>query len=63
MKKEVHWFEKYAKIANKYFTWLVRYNDKTKEKIKKYFSNEYIDNLIFSFVYRCFYFFYSAFIF
>ncbi len=48
MKKEVHWFEKYAKIANKYFTWLVRYNDKTKEKIKKYFSNEYIDNLIFS---------------
>jgi hypothetical protein len=48
MKKEVHWFEKYAKIANKYFTWLVIYNDKTKEKIKKYFSNEYIDNLIFS---------------
>lgn len=48
MTKEIHWFEKYAKLARKNFSWLIRYNDKTKEKIKKYFSADYIENLNFS---------------
>ena len=48
MNGEIHWFEKYSKLARKHFSGLSRYNDKTREKIKKYFSDEYIENLNFS---------------
>lgn len=48
MKQELHWFEKYAKVARDNFSWISRYNDKTREKLNKYFSDDYIKNLNFS---------------
>ncbi len=48
MKKDKHWFEKYSKFARRKFSWLAKYNYKTKVKIKNFFSKEYIQTLIFS---------------
>ncbi|RLF32984.1 MAG: hypothetical protein DRM98_02975 [Thermoplasmata archaeon] len=47
-KEEAHWFEKSAKIARKYFLWLLKDNDKTRIKLDKYFPKEYVDLLSFS---------------
>ena len=48
MNKEEHWFERGTKVSKKYFSWLVRNNEKTQNKIRKYFSAEYMDNLNFA---------------
>ena len=48
MNKEEHWFERGTKFSKKYFSWLVRNNEKTQNKIRKYFSAEYMDNLNFA---------------
>ena len=48
MKKEMHWYERGAKYAQKHFSWLVKDNEKTRKKLEKYFSQDYIDNLNFT---------------
>ena len=45
MNKDIHWFEKGAFFAKKYFSWIVQDNRRTQQKIKKYFTTEYIDAL------------------
>ena len=45
MNEESHWFEKGVLLSKKYFSWIVPDNNKTKNKIKKYFTQEYMDNL------------------
>lgn len=45
MNEESHWFEKGVLLSKKYFSWIVPDNNKTKKKIKKYFTQEYMDNL------------------
>jgi len=45
MNIEKHWFEKGAKFAKKYFSWMQKNNEKTKKKIDKFFTAEYIENL------------------
>jgi len=46
--RDEHWFEKISDFSKKYFSWLVHDNEKTRNKLKKYFSKDYIDNLNFS---------------
>jgi len=42
---EEHWFEKGVLFAKRYFSWILRDNEKTQQKIKKYFTPAYLDNL------------------
>jgi len=48
MNKENHWFERLAVFSKKYFSWMLKNNEKTKIKLKKYFPPEYINNLNFT---------------
>ena len=48
MIKEYNLYEKTAKKIRKKFSWILKENSKTKEKIKKVFTDEYIENLNFS---------------
>ena len=48
MNKEMHWYERAAIYANKHFSWIVKDNKKTREKINKYFPPDYIKNLNFT---------------
>lgn len=48
MKEDMHWFEKGTAFAKKYFSWMTVDNSRTQQKIKKYFTQEYIDNLNFT---------------
>jgi len=48
MSKEEHWFERGTRFAKKYFSGMVKNNEKTQKKMKKYFTAEYIDNLSFA---------------
>ena len=48
MNEDKHWFEQGAKFTKHYFSWMIRDNKKTKEKIKKYFTSEYMEYLKFS---------------
>jgi len=47
MNENRHWFEKGVSFAKKYFSWMVKDNEKTRQKVKKYFTPEYMDNLNF----------------
>jgi hypothetical protein len=40
-----HWFEKGVLFAKRYFSWILQDNEKTQQKIKKYFTPAYLDNL------------------
>jgi len=48
MKKEQHWYERLAKYSKKHFSFMLKNNEKTKEKLSKSFNSEYAENLIFS---------------
>ena len=48
MIKEYNLYEKTAKKIRKKFSWILKENSKSKEKIKKVFTDEYIENLNFS---------------
>ena len=48
MKGEMHWFERCAKYAKKHFSWIVKDNNKNRDKIEKYFPPDYVDNLNFT---------------
>ena len=48
MNKETHWFEKATKFTKQYFSWMLKDNEKTKKKLNKCFSQEYINNLNFT---------------
>jgi len=48
MNKEMHWYERCVKYAKKHFSWLVKDNERNREKINKLFPQEYIDNLNFT---------------
>ena len=48
MNKETHWYERLAKFSKKYFQWMLKRNEKTKTKLKKYFPIDYINNLNFT---------------
>ncbi len=43
-----HWFERGTFLARRYFSWMVQHNEKTKRKVKHYFSSTYRDTLTFS---------------
>ena len=48
MNEDEHWFEKGAFFSKKYFSWMVRDNKRTQQKIKKYFTPEYANILNFT---------------
>ena len=48
MNEDKHWFEQGVKFSKRYFSWMVKDNKKTREKIKRYFTPEYIEHLTFS---------------
>jgi len=48
MNVDEHWFEKGVFFAKKYFSWMARDNKRTRQKIKKYFTPEYMDALNFT---------------
>jgi hypothetical protein len=48
MTQEQHWFEQGTRFARTYFSWLVKDNTRTQEKLKKYFPQEYMDLLTFT---------------
>jgi len=48
MNVDTHWFEKGVFFAKKYFSWMARDNKRTRQKIKKYFTPEYMDALNFT---------------
>jgi hypothetical protein len=46
--KNIHWYEEKSAFAKKYFKFFVPKNNKTEEKIKKYFKEDYIEKLNFT---------------
>ena len=48
MKKNSNWYEQKAVFAKKYFNFLLPKNDKTEQKLKKYFKKEYTEKLNFT---------------
>jgi hypothetical protein len=48
MKDEPQWFEQGVRIAKKYFSWLLKDNERTQRKLKKYFPSEYEEILTFA---------------
>jgi hypothetical protein len=48
MKKNRHWYEEKTSFAKKYFKFLLPNNNKTEQKLKKYFKEDYIEKLNFS---------------
>jgi hypothetical protein len=47
MNDERYWFERGIRFSKKNFSWLLKNNEKTQQKLKKYFPSEYRENLIF----------------
>ncbi|MBN2065445.1 MAG: hypothetical protein JW771_01375 [Candidatus Thermoplasmatota archaeon] len=45
---EEQWFEQGAHLARRYFSWMVKHNEKTKRKVAHLFSSTYRDTLTFS---------------
>ncbi len=48
MKQDNHWYETISFFSKKYFSWIVKDNKKTREKIKQFFNKDYINNLNFT---------------
>jgi hypothetical protein len=48
MKTEQQLFERGVIFAQTYFSWLLKNNEKTQQKLKKYFTTEYEENLTFT---------------
>ena len=48
MNGDKHWFEQGVKFSKRYFSWMAKDNKKTREKIKKYFTPDYMGHLTFS---------------
>jgi hypothetical protein len=48
MTEEHHWFEQGARFSKTYFPWLVRDTIRAQKKLKKYFTQDYLDTLIFT---------------
>jgi len=48
MRPEPTWFIRGAHFAKKYFFWLLKDNEKTKQKLLRHFPSEYEDLLLFS---------------
>jgi len=48
MNQEPHWFVEASQQVERYFSWLLPDNTRTKKKIAKYFPSEYVDILNFS---------------
>jgi len=48
MSEETHWFERGICFSKKYFSWIVADNKKTKEKIDRYFTKEYMRHLYYT---------------
>ena len=48
MRPEPIWFKRGTHFAKKYFFWLLKDNEKTKQKLRRYFPSEYEDLLTFS---------------
>ncbi len=48
MRPEPTWFIRGAHFAKKYFFWLLKDNEKTKQKLQRHFPSEYEDLLLFS---------------
>ncbi len=45
---EENWYELFIKFSKKNFSWMLKENQKTKNKIKKIFNQEYLENLNFT---------------
>lgn len=43
-----HWYEKASEYAKARFSWVVKDNQKTRQKLKKYFPQDYLDTLRFT---------------
>ena len=48
MNVEKHWFENGVIFSKKFFSWILPNNHKTQNKIEKYFTQEYMDNLYYT---------------
>jgi hypothetical protein len=48
MRTELQWFERGVRFAQTYFSWLLKNNEKTQQKLKKYFTPEYEEILTFT---------------
>ncbi|MFH1101197.1 MAG: hypothetical protein V1726_04075 [Methanobacteriota archaeon] len=48
MTEEQHWFIRGTRFARNYFSWLVKNNEKTQRKLRRFFPAEYIDILSFT---------------
>jgi len=48
MNEESHWFERGVRFMKTYLPWILRNNTRTQKKLKKYFTQEYQDTLIFT---------------
>jgi len=48
MKPESHWFEHGTRFAKTYFSWLLKNNERTQQKLKEYFSKNYCETLAFT---------------
>ncbi|MEF8878840.1 MAG: hypothetical protein V5A64_00425 [Candidatus Thermoplasmatota archaeon] len=48
MKKRFHWYEKASFFAEKYFSWMIKEDKKTRGKIEEKFDAEYVNNLNFT---------------
>ncbi len=46
MRTDISWFIRGVRFAKKYFFWLIKDNEKTQKKLKKYFPSEYEELLI-----------------
>jgi len=48
MSGEHHWFERGVQFANTYFPWIFRADVRTQKNLRTYFSQEYLDTLVFT---------------
>ncbi|MCX6663523.1 MAG: hypothetical protein NTZ75_04680 [Euryarchaeota archaeon] len=48
MRTELQWFERGVRFAKTYFSWLLKNNEHTQQKLKKYFTPEYEEILTFT---------------
>ena len=48
MSQEDHWYYRATKFSKKHFSWMIKNNQKNREKLKKYFPQDYLNNLNFT---------------
>jgi hypothetical protein len=48
MTEEYHWFERGVQFANTYFPWILKNNARMRKKVHTYFTQEYLDTLVFT---------------